>query len=202
MKIRNLILIGVLCAVAAGCTSSQPAASSSSLQPEYRSTATIKDIMDLIVDPNADELWGSVAFSVDATGTHDKFPRTDEEWKAVRRNVVTLMEATNLLMIPGRIVAKPHEKSENPGIELEPEEIQKLIDGDKRTFFDRAHGLHDAVMLALKAVDSKDKDMLLESGDEIDQACEKCHLKYWYPNEAQTQEQQRQVIPPPTGTKK
>jgi hypothetical protein len=31
----------------------------------------------------------------------------------------------------------------------------------------------------------------------IDEACEKCHVKYWYPNEAKTQEEQRKPPAPP-----
>ena len=57
-------------------------------------------------------------------------PRTDEEWAALRRSAVQLVEATNLLRIPGRLVAKPGEKSENPRIELQPETIQKMIAED------------------------------------------------------------------------
>jgi hypothetical protein len=159
-------------------------------QSEFRPTATIKDIMDSIVDPSADELWESVSTTVDATGVHEKFPQTDEQWKAVRRDAIRLLEGSNLLLIPGRIVAKPGEKSENPGIELEPEQMQVLIDKDREAFVKLAHGLHDRVMVAFKAIEAKDKEALLDSGDGIDQACENCHMKYWYPNE---------VIPPPQG---
>ena len=159
-------------------------------QSDFRVTATIKDIMDSIIDPSADELWESVSTTVDATGVHDKYPRTDEEWKAVRRDAIRLLEGSNLLLIPGRIVAKAGEKSENPGIELEPEQMQVLVDKDRESFVKLAHGLHDRVMVAFKAIEAKDKEALLDSGDGIDQACENCHMKYWYPNE---------VIPQPEG---
>jgi len=42
-------------------------------------------------------------------------------------------------------------------------------------------------MEALKAVEAKDKDKLLDVGNGIDEACEKCHLQYWYPNENKPQ---------------
>src|SRR5687768_17861626 len=61
-------------------------------QPEYRTTGTIKDLMDSIIDPAADELWGAVATTVDATGTHEKFPQNDEEWKQVRRSAIRRSE--------------------------------------------------------------------------------------------------------------
>jgi hypothetical protein len=168
-------------------------------QPEFRPTATIKDIMDSIVDPSADELWEAVSTTVDATGVHDKFPKTDEEWKAARRNAIRLIEGSNLLLISGRQVAKAGEKSENPGIELEPHEMEVLINQDRATFTKLAHGLHDSAMVALNAIDAKDKEALLNSGDGIDQACENCHVKYWYPNEAQTQSEQRKPPEPPKG---
>src|SRR5262245_43650331 len=84
--------------------------------PPFRPTATIKDIMDSMVDPSADVLWESVATIVSAAGTEERQPRTDEEWANVHRRAVELVEATNLLLIEGRHVAKPGEKSENPGI--------------------------------------------------------------------------------------
>ena len=198
MRTVFLLVMTTLLLIATGCARSEPTTTTATTpQPEFRPTATIKDIMDSIVDPSADELWESVATTVDATGMHERFPRTDEEWKAVRRDAIRIIEGSNLLMIPGRKVAKPGEKSENPGIELEPEEMEVLISQDRATFYKLAHGLHDAAMVALKAIDSKDKEALLDSGDGLDQACENCHVKYWYPNEAKTQEEQRQVPAPP-----
>jgi len=44
-------------------------------QPEFRPTATIKDIMDSIIDPSADEVWNSVSWIVEAAGSQDKYPR-------------------------------------------------------------------------------------------------------------------------------
>src|SRR5438046_7379881 len=99
-----------------------------------RPTATIKDLMDSMVDPSADVLWESVATIVSAAGVEERQPRTDEEWKNVHRRAIELVEATNLLIMPGRHVAQAGVKSENPGIELGPEEIQKLIDDDRASF--------------------------------------------------------------------
>src|SRR4051794_14373938 len=70
-------------------------------QAEYRTTATVKDIMDSMVDPGADYIWDSVETVVSAKGVEEKAPHTDEEWKNVRRHAIMLMEATNLLQIPG-----------------------------------------------------------------------------------------------------
>jgi len=44
----------------------------------------------------------------------------------------------------------------------------------------------------LKSVSTKDAEGLLNAGDGIDNACEKCHLTYWYPNEAKNLAEQQQ----------
>jgi hypothetical protein len=90
------------------------------------------------------------------------------------------MEASNMLLIPGRHVARPGEKGD-PRVELPPEQIEALINQDRANFTKLASGLYDSVLPVLRAIDKKDKDALLEAGDAIDQACENCHFTYWYP---------------------
>lgn len=149
--------------------------------PEYRVTGTVKDIMDAVVDPNADFLWNSVATIEDAKGVVEKAPKTDDDWKELRRHAVTLMEAADLLQIPGRSIARPGEKSENPEVELSPEVIKTLVDSDRASWIKYNHGLHDATALMLKAIDAKDVAGVSEAGDILDRACEACHKHYWYP---------------------
>jgi hypothetical protein len=149
--------------------------------PEYRTTATVKDIMDSIVDPNADFLWDSVSTESSAKGVIEKAPKTDEDWKELRRHTIALMEACDLLQIPGRAVAKPGEKAENPQVEEPPEVIKTMIDSDRASWIKYAHGMHDATMAMLKAIDAKNTDGVLEAGDTLDKACESCHKHYWYP---------------------
>jgi cytochrome c556 len=173
-------LISVLLLLCNSCAKQQP---QTQQLAEYRTTATVKDIMDSMVDPGADYIWEAVETVVSAKGVEEKAPRTDEEWKDVRRRAIMLMEATNLLQIPGRHVARPGEKAEDPKVELAPEQIEDMINKDRPAWIKYAHALHDATMEAFKAIEAKDKDKLLDVGNDIDEACEKCHLQYWYPNE-------------------
>ena len=101
----------------------------------------------------------------------------------MRHGAVGLSEGANLLIMPGRKVALPHEKSETPGVELEPEEMQVLIEKDRAAFNTRAKALHEAGMAAVAAADAKDAQKLFEVGKQIEHACETCHMAYWYPNE-------------------
>lgn len=152
-------------------------------QPPYVVTATIKDLMLSIVDTNADVVWQSVSAVSNEHGLTETRPQTDEDWAKVRHGAMALAEASNLLMMPGRSVARPGEKSETPGIELEPHEMDALIAKDRDAFYKRAGALREAALEVLAAVDKKDADKVFEVGEHIERACEGCHSHYWYPNE-------------------
>lgn len=156
------------------------AACSSRTQTEFRPTATVKEIMDSVIDPSADALWDSVEIIATLEGTEHRAPRTDEDWKVLRRHAVTLVEAANLLIVPGRHVAKTGEKAEDPRVDLHPEEIEALLQKDPAAWTLRAHRLHDAAMESLKAIDARDVTALMNAGETLDTACESCHRTYWY----------------------
>jgi len=177
----SVSLLAIVLASAA-CQTSQPAADPPA-SPPYVPTSTIKDLMDSIVDTNADVVWLSVSTVSTEKGLIETAPKTDEDWDKVRHGAITLAEAANLLMIPGRHVARPGEKSETPGVELEPEEMEAIINKDRAAWNKRATALHDAAMVALKAIEAKDADQVFQVGSQIEEACENCHSKYWYPNE-------------------
>ena len=174
----------IFCLATAGaCQSREASLPAAASQPVYMPTATIKDLMLSVIDPSADTVWLSVTTVVDEKGLVETMPKSDEEWRTVRRGAVTLMEAANLLMIPGRRVARPGEKSETPGVELEPEEMDVLIAKDRAAWNARAKSLHDAVFEVIQAIDAKDGNKVFELGERIEEACENCHKQYWYPNE-------------------
>ena len=179
MHMRWWLTATTVLVFAAGCTR----ASTPSPPSDLLRTATIKDIMDSMVDPSGDALFESVVEIADERGITHKFPRTDDEWADVRRHSLILLEAPNLLTMDGRKVAAHGEQSKNPEVELQPEQIQKLIDDDRPSFRKRARRLQDAATAALAAVDAKDKDALFHAIEKVDKACENCHLHYWYPND-------------------
>ena len=181
---RLVLALAALC-ITAACSTSEPAPApaTASDAPQYEAAATVKDLMQSIVDPSADLVWNAVTTVQTAKGTIDTVPKTPEEWLKVRHGAVGLSEAANLLMMPGRHVAQPHEKSDTPGVELEPAEMEVLINKDRAAFIQRAKALHEAGMAAVAAADAKDAQKLFEVGEQIESACENCHSHYWYPNE-------------------
>jgi len=182
----SLVAVAALFCLAA-CTkedNAEPGKAVGASDSPVRITATIQDLMDAEIDPAADFLWGSVGFVSTKDGTEDKRPRTDKDWDTVRNQAIILIEATNLLVLPGRIVATAGSKldpSEVAGIE-DPKDIQKAIDANQMGFIGYAHGLYDAAAEILKAIDAKDVARMDAAGEKLDAACEACHRAFWYPN--------------------
>jgi hypothetical protein len=148
------------------------------------------------LDPGADDVKGrsfrryaveAVSSETTANGVKEQQPRTGQEWQAVRRHALVLIEAARLLGAPGRAVAKPGKPLEDAhvaGISSGPD-IQTHIDATAPLFKARAAELKDSAQAALAAIDARDPARLLAAGGKIDQACERCHMVYWYPNTAQ-----------------
>jgi cytochrome c556 len=145
---------------------------------------TIQELMDTRIDPSADVLWDSVAFIASMKGEEDRRPRTPAEWEAVRRSALALIESVNELSLPGRRVASI-DKPPGRG-ELRASAIQRRIDANPRAFARHARVLGTAAQQALSAIDAKDAEALMNAGGVIDEACESCHVVYWYPHQARS----------------
>jgi hypothetical protein len=151
------------------------------LQP----TAGIQDIMAYMIDPAADFLWASVSTTVTEAGTDEKQPRTDDEWNEVRKQAIILTEAANLIVMDGRRVAREGAQLEDHGTEgnLTAEESEREIAANRQAFVSFAHALRDVGQSMLAAADSRNTQRILDAGDAMDQVCEGCHLKFWYPGQ-------------------
>src|SRR5262245_52344612 len=113
----------VLLVVLTGCNR-QPQQPAAAPAPEYQLGYSIEEVMEHVIMPNADGLWTSVQTISSEKGIQEIAPRTDDEWDKVRHHAVTLVEATNLLLMPGRRVAEPGAKPEPGSTDLPPEQIE------------------------------------------------------------------------------
>ena len=166
--------------------------------PENTAAMTIKDLMDSRVDPAGDYLFESVVTVADAKGIHHKAPHTPKQWAETRRQIQVLIDAPDLLTVPGRKAARPEERSRNVAVENQPEQVERLINAQRADFVVRAGRLRDSAKVAMKAADAKDAKALFVAISGIDKACESCHLHYWYPNDKrahQAAEEEGGIIP-------
>ena len=145
--------------------------------------ASVKELMESIIDPSADVLWGAVGTVMDKEGIKELSPKTQEEWLDLRRAAVRIIEGSNLLLMPGREAAPAGTKSEVPGVELEPAQMTTLIKKKRKSFDAFARALQELGLEALRASDTKNTNALIEIGGRMEDVCEGCHKTFWYPQE-------------------
>jgi len=155
----------------------------SKVEPAYKPVATLQELMSSVVDPNVDPIWNSVSTISTKDGTIEKKPQTDEDWLALRKHALTLIEVSNLLVIEGRPVAAAGANTSSHVTELSPKDIQKAINANRDGFVKNAYALQDAAKLTLVAIDAKDADELVRAGGQVEHACEQCHSQFWYPDD-------------------
>jgi hypothetical protein len=192
----SLLAAGTFIRPAAAPATPATLATDSSTAGDGQVYTSVKELMDSIVDPSADVVWGAVGTIVDKEkGIQELFPKTQEEWLDVRRAAVRIIEGGNLLMMPGREAAPPGTKSETPGVELEPAQIIALIKQDRKSFDGFAKALQVLGLEALRASDAKNTDLLMDIGARMENVCESCHQTFWYPNVNATRSTGRSPAP-------
>lgn len=184
-----MLLLGLLSACsskvepASGLDDNNTHAQSPSAESVFLPRASIQEIMQFIIDPNADEVWNAVKTTITAAGIDEHAPASDAEWNALKGHAITLAEASNLLLIQGRQVAAPGASTSAVEAELSAADIQKSVQDFRQEFVAHAHALHDATQQAIVAIDAHDSEALVRAGGVIDHACESCHARFWYPGE-------------------
>jgi hypothetical protein len=182
----SLVALSLGALLFVGCQRKSEAPTVAKLDSSFKLTAGIQDIMALEVDPAADFIWESFSTTVAKDGTHEHKPLTAEDWEKVRGQAIILIEASNLLLMDGRRVAREGvQKLEDHGTpgNLSAEESQKVLDENRPMFIAFATALRDAGNEILKNVETKNVDAIMEAGATMDQVCEGCHLKFWYPGQ-------------------
>jgi hypothetical protein len=179
-------LIGAACDAnkSASAGTATPAATVAS--PAITPVGTVKEIMKGIVDPSSKEIWDSVGTESGPKGLVERSPKTDADWAKLEGDALMLAEVANLLKMPGRHVALPEQaslKTTPDAPELTPAQIEEKITKDLAAWGKKADALQATAVKARAAAKAHDKDGLLNVGEEIDNACESCHLVYWYPDE-------------------
>ena len=121
--------------------------------PTLTPVASVKHIMNGIVQPAASTIYNAVSYTSTLEGIQDKRPETEEEWAEVENSAAALVESGNLLLLGSRAL-------------------------DKGEWITMSQAMIDAGMVALKAAQAKDAEGLLASGENINLSCENCHQQY------------------------
>ena len=158
--------------------------SSDSLKP----VLSVRELMTHIIDPTADWIFDAAVVDVSAERMTTTVPTSDDDWLKVERGLFTLAEASNLLKM-ARPVAPAGTQPGGPldrtmgSEELSPADIQARIDADRPRWDQHADQLRTVALASLDTVRKRNTDALFTVGNDIDTACENCHLAYWYPGD-------------------
>ncbi|MEX2582841.1 MAG: hypothetical protein WD766_06190 [Gemmatimonadota bacterium] len=152
MNVRRFALpLAVLLLV--GCAAEDTPEAPASAEQPFRPVANVQELMLTIVEPGAETYWDAVGWIVDADGTQEIRPETEEEWEAVRNAAFLIAESGNLLMMEGRAV------DDGPWIAMS----QAMIDVGER---------------AIQAALARDEAGVFDVGADVYATCTACHSAY------------------------
>ena len=160
----------------------------SSLLGDMAPVVSVKELMRDMIDPTADNIFDAVWWDQTAKGLVEHRPTSEADWDRVRVGAVTIAEGIELLKV-ARALAPPGDVNNSLGpnpSELSPAAIGAKIDKDPVLWLAKIQALRNVGLEVLDVVKKKDVDGLWQAGGDLDDACEACHLEYWYPGDKPT----------------
>ena len=194
---RASILVSIaLCSHCSPGSTNESTPPPTALREDLTPVLTIRELMAHIIDPTANAIFDAAVVDVSASGTTTTIPVSDEDWLKIERGLLLLAETSNLLKMPRDVApanAPPEELPPGaPEAELSPARIQKMIDGNRAAWNDKADGMRRAALASLTLIKGRDPESLFKVGGDIHDACEACHLEYWYPGDKPIVERSRE----------
>ncbi len=178
-------------ALALSCSSSKPstppasAAAAPQLWGDMKPIVSVKELMRDMIDPIADNIFDAVAIVDTPHGTERRVPKTEEEWDKIRIGAVTLAEGVSLLKVPRPFAPAGDDSKISPieGEELSPAQIQAKVERDPVLWNAKIEALRNVGLEVMDIVRARKVEELWDASDNLDAACESCHVQFWYPRE-------------------
>jgi len=152
---------------------------------ELTPVVSVKELMGHMIDPAADIIFDSVYTDSTAKGIVEHKPVTEEDWEKVETGAITLIEGIELLKVV-RPFAPAGDVNQSVGPnapELSPAQISEKVMKDPVLWNAKIQALRNVGLEVLDVVKKKDAEKLFNAGSDLDEACEGCHVVYWYPND-------------------
>ena len=143
---RRLVLVFALSAMLTGCNPvPEP--------PPFKAIVETKDLMEDLMERQADIVWGATGSIVTAEGVEERRPKNEEEWVAVKAAAVNLTETGNLLMMPPR--------AQDAGQWMK--NVQAMMAQGQKM---------------IEAIDRRDTKAMFDVGSDLYDTCTNCHMHY------------------------
>ena len=152
---------------------------------DMKPVVSVKELMRDMIDPIADNIFDAIAIVDTPHGTVQHVPKTDEDWDKIRIGAVTLAEGAYLLKVQRPFAPAGDDKTKSPvqGEELTPTQVQAKVEKDPVLWNAKIEALRNVGLEVLDIVKKRKTDELWDAGSNLDQACETCHIEYWYPGD-------------------
>ena len=141
-------------------------------------------LMKDVVAVQAQALWDVGNNAVDDNGAPDPKKVSAANWAKLDVAAEAMKAAAMRMASAGTIQVAPAglklQDDGAPGA-LTGAQVQALIDGDRKGFADHALELAAISDSLIAAAASKDAAKLVDAAGTLDQVCEACHMKFWYP---------------------
>ncbi len=169
MKKKLLILAGTLSIVGAAHAADGP--------------AYVLQLMKDVVAPQAQILWdvGNKAYNDDGNVVASRLSAGD--WTNLGTAAQAMKGVAVAMAQPGIKVAPEGTRMQDEGQPnvATARQIQGFIDADPEGFKAHADALADVSDAFVKASQTRDAQTLADASAKLDEVCEACHVKYWYP---------------------
>jgi hypothetical protein len=154
--LRNIAMATVASMAIMACSQESdpgtPAASSGSA-PAYNLSLDMTEFMAHVIEPIADTLWKSAGWVLDENeGYYELYPTDDAGWENLHNHGAMIVEAGNLMMLPGR-----------------------AMEGAWMTYSEAISTVGGRIMAA---ADAQDKEELFQAGAQLYSVCTACHQAY------------------------
>jgi hypothetical protein len=121
---------------------------------KFNTSLQVDELMAHVVDPASFVYWKGAGTEITAKGERNLAPTTEEGWEALESGAATLIEAGNMLQLPGR---------------------PRAPEADWNRF---AQQLTDLSIPAKAAAEKHDEKGVYDYGAKIYQVCTACHEEY------------------------
>jgi hypothetical protein len=170
-----------------------PATAAKPLISDITPVVSVKELMESMIDPLSDNIFDAVWWDNTSKGIEEHKPITDDDWAKVKTGAVGIVEGIELLKVPRPWTpAGDLNNSQGPNPpELSPTQMQAKLDKDPVLWTAKIQALRNVGLEVLEIVKKKDANALWQAGGDLDDACEACHLEYWYPGDRKTVEAEK-----------
>lgn len=137
------------------------------------------------IDPAADGLWNAIGDGFEDGKAVSHAPKTQADWDALAEQVSALRQSFAQMDAEGLKVSDPGETIQDQGTPgaPQPAEVQKHIDADPAGFNARTMALLGVLDRYDATIKARDLRKFEDLASDLDEACESCHAKYWFPGQ-------------------